>query len=262
MKSKKGITLIALIITIISMLILAGVSLNAIIGDNGIITNAQLANVESKFASYKEELGINLVASVTEGKIEKEEEVTLLGENVRKYIPSLADEDIGKFNVISGKLYYTGEDELEKKAALSQNMETDLGTGSKEELAEKLENLAVDSVLKNAGKNAFNYTDEKGEKHQGGIPLYDKTLVNASKWKVVTEVEEGVVTHTYGTGWTYIPKGTEVENLGTTTCSYIGNYATGEIKKFDEKIHSLMGFDSSVAVTDHLIFNADPRSYG
>ena len=33
-KSKKGITLIALIITVIVMLILAGVSLNALIGDN------------------------------------------------------------------------------------------------------------------------------------------------------------------------------------------------------------------------------------
>lgn len=34
MKNKRGITLIALVITIIVMLILAGVSLNAIIGDN------------------------------------------------------------------------------------------------------------------------------------------------------------------------------------------------------------------------------------
>ncbi len=236
--------------------------MNAIIGDNGIITKAQLANVDSKFAGYKEELEINLVTSITEGKIEREEEVTLLGENVRKYIPSLADEDVGKFDVISGKLYYTGEDELEKKAALSQNMETDLGTGSKEELAEKLENLAVDSVLKNTGKEAFNYTDEKGETYQGGIPLYDKTLVNASKWKVVTEVEEGVLKNTYGTGWTYIPKGTEVKNLGKTTCGYIGNFEKGEIKKFNEEIHTLMGYDTGLGVTDHLIFNADPRSYG
>lgn len=33
-----GITLIALVISIIVMLILAGISLNAVIGDNGIIT--------------------------------------------------------------------------------------------------------------------------------------------------------------------------------------------------------------------------------
>ena len=41
LNSKAGITLIALVISIIVMLILAGVSLNATIGDNGIITQAQ-----------------------------------------------------------------------------------------------------------------------------------------------------------------------------------------------------------------------------
>lgn len=54
MKSRRGITLIALIITVIVMLILAGVSLNAIIGDNGIITNAQTANIKSGMAALEE----------------------------------------------------------------------------------------------------------------------------------------------------------------------------------------------------------------
>ena len=41
LNNQNGITLIALVITIIIMLILAGVSINAIVGDNGIITQAQ-----------------------------------------------------------------------------------------------------------------------------------------------------------------------------------------------------------------------------
>lgn len=41
--NNKGITLIALAITIIIMLILAGIILNTILGDNGIITKAQVA---------------------------------------------------------------------------------------------------------------------------------------------------------------------------------------------------------------------------
>ena len=36
------------------MLILAGVSLNAIIGDNGIITNAQNATIKTSIASLEE----------------------------------------------------------------------------------------------------------------------------------------------------------------------------------------------------------------
>ena len=42
-KRANGITLIALVISIIVMLILAGVSLNATVGENGIITKASQA---------------------------------------------------------------------------------------------------------------------------------------------------------------------------------------------------------------------------
>ena len=55
-KNKKGITLIALIITIIVLLILAGVSLNAIVGDNGIITNAMKAKELAEESERKETL--------------------------------------------------------------------------------------------------------------------------------------------------------------------------------------------------------------
>ena len=41
LKNKNGITLIALVISIIVMLILAGVSLNATIGENGIISKCK-----------------------------------------------------------------------------------------------------------------------------------------------------------------------------------------------------------------------------
>ena len=52
-RNNKGITLIALVITIIVMLILAGVSLNATIGDNGIIKRAQSAKFKQAIAAYK-----------------------------------------------------------------------------------------------------------------------------------------------------------------------------------------------------------------
>ena len=41
MKNQKGITLIALVVTIVVLLILAGTSIAMLTGDNGIITNAQ-----------------------------------------------------------------------------------------------------------------------------------------------------------------------------------------------------------------------------
>lgn len=54
MKNKKGITLIALIITIVVLLILAGVSINAIVGENGILTQAQNASKKTNEASEME----------------------------------------------------------------------------------------------------------------------------------------------------------------------------------------------------------------
>ena len=54
LKSENGITLIALVISIIVMLILAGVSLNATIGDNGIITQAQNATYMQSIAALEE----------------------------------------------------------------------------------------------------------------------------------------------------------------------------------------------------------------
>ena len=54
LNNKAGITLIALVISIIVMLILAGVSLNATIGDNGIITQAQNATYMQSVAVLEE----------------------------------------------------------------------------------------------------------------------------------------------------------------------------------------------------------------
>ena len=47
MKEQKGITLVALVITIIILLILAGISIATLSGDNGLFTRAQQAKNET-----------------------------------------------------------------------------------------------------------------------------------------------------------------------------------------------------------------------
>ena len=54
MKKEQGITLLVLVITIIILLILAGITINAITGDNGIIGNAGQAKEETEIANEKE----------------------------------------------------------------------------------------------------------------------------------------------------------------------------------------------------------------
>ena len=55
-KQERAITLIALVITIIVILILAGISIATLTGENGLLNKANIAKEESKKAEYKEEL--------------------------------------------------------------------------------------------------------------------------------------------------------------------------------------------------------------
>ena len=54
LKENKGITLLVLVIIIIILLILAGITINAITGDNGIIGNAGQAKEETEIANERE----------------------------------------------------------------------------------------------------------------------------------------------------------------------------------------------------------------
>ena len=55
-KEMKGITLVALVVTIVVLLILAGVSINTVLGDDGIIQKAKEAAEATKRASAEEEM--------------------------------------------------------------------------------------------------------------------------------------------------------------------------------------------------------------
>ncbi len=70
-KTNEGITLIALIITIIVLLILAGISIATLTGENGILTKASTAKKETQKASAKEKVEIAVMGSFgSDGKIE------------------------------------------------------------------------------------------------------------------------------------------------------------------------------------------------
>ena len=61
MRTQKGITLVALVITIIVLLILAGVTIAALGGSNGILTNATAAKQADEIGNAKDQ--INLAAN-------------------------------------------------------------------------------------------------------------------------------------------------------------------------------------------------------
>ena len=59
MKNNKGITLVALVVTIIVLIILTGISINLVLGDNGIITIAKKAKENTELAKIEEETELN-----------------------------------------------------------------------------------------------------------------------------------------------------------------------------------------------------------
>lgn len=71
-KQKKAITLIALIITIIILLILAGITLNLTIGQNGIITKAMQAGIDYSEQEAREKLELVLFDIQMDKQINKQ----------------------------------------------------------------------------------------------------------------------------------------------------------------------------------------------
>lgn len=70
MKKQRGITLIALVITILIIVILAGVTINMTVGKNGIITRAVSAREDMKISEGKEKISLALLEMQTDRAIE------------------------------------------------------------------------------------------------------------------------------------------------------------------------------------------------
>ena len=165
MKTKgiKGITIISLTITIIILLILSGVSISTISGENGILTKTRLAKQMSEVSSEKEAIQLDVMLANMENKFD------------------------------NSNKYYIGE------------------------------------------------------------PLYDKTIENGDKWNIVIDNKN---LKQYGTGYSYIEQGTEINNYGKTQYRWLVNYESGEIIQLNDE-YTTLSYKSTLAVTDGLVFNMD-----
>ena len=109
-KKERGITLIALITTIIVLLILAGITIGAITGNNGIIGQAQSAKEETEISQEKEIIDISTVEAMgknNRGNLEEEEFQNVLNSHTNGKVEVI---DIGEeFEVLfeESNRYYT-----------------------------------------------------------------------------------------------------------------------------------------------------------
>ena len=120
LKNKNGVTLIALAVTIIVMLILAGVTISTLTGNSGITTNASKAKTKSYLADIKEEYEVYL----SEKRMDDEYDLDTLyandktiryegnevGTGIAEICSSIKKGDEKKFEIIKGKIYYVSQD--------------------------------------------------------------------------------------------------------------------------------------------------------
>ena len=120
MKRGNGVTLIALAVTIIVILILAGVTISTLTGNSGITTNASKAKTKSYLADIKEEYELYL----SEKRMDDEYDLDTLyandktiryegnevGTGIAEICSSIKKGDEKKFEIIKGKIYYVSQD--------------------------------------------------------------------------------------------------------------------------------------------------------
>ena len=127
-KENKGITLVALTVTIIVLIILSGVSVAMLVGENGLITRARESKFKTELSGLKEELEEFKLSKIMENENFQESSLTsgvgLLKYNTKKesengdissIIPSIKENQKSKIDIIKGKMYYITKDENETK---------------------------------------------------------------------------------------------------------------------------------------------------
>ena len=177
-KQVKGITLIALVVTIIVLLILSGITFNLIIGENGLFNRAHNATTAWLKAEENEKNLINDLDNFIEQKI---------GENTQNsgtVDPSNATAETG--DVLEGKTFYSGSDEI-KTGTMTNNGDwsTSVAAGESVTIPEGYHSGEGHvNVSEGAGDVEITLVDSYSTTREGNLN-YSKTISDNSKAVIV-----------------------------------------------------------------------------
>ena len=127
LKNKKGITLIALVVTVVVLIILAGVSINAVIGDDGIIKKAQESANLTKESEAKEIINRTVLEFGLTGGYDTLED--FLKTKVPNKIDSVTNNGDGTLNVSKNGYTVTVENKKKSSNGTSSGGNTGENTG-------------------------------------------------------------------------------------------------------------------------------------
>ena len=192
--STKGITLIALVITIIVLLILAGVSIATLTGPNGLLTRATEAKEETEKAGINEKVQMKVAGSFDDSgnlSIEK------LKENLKNNL-NLTDEDIQSHDDGSITIRIEGQEiRINRKGSTIDANEANVPDVS------KLKQKTYVTWTKNA-EGTYEIDDTQASEPQG---WYD---YNNGKWANIKTQANGLEAY-----WVWIPRYAYVKPTST-----------------------------------------------
>ncbi|MGN1327299.1 MAG: leucine-rich repeat protein [Clostridia bacterium] len=200
LKKEKGITLIALVVTIVILLILAGISINAVLGENGLITKAKETKIAQAHAQVKDAIALLYVDYQLEA---------LTGTSTTSFLDYLISKGVTDSNGI-----------VDVETLLGSTLDYGNGTGTSD--VYKVEN--VDGIYQ------LNYYDENGngtvlDTYGGDVasgPI-DRTALKF----LVNSGEDGVVAlpvakDAYGEGGYEVDWGDGTTGLDSTSLTTTG----------------------------------------
>ena len=186
-KMSGGITLIALVVTIIVLLILAGISIGMLSGNNGILTQTSNAKLQTDMAEEKEILQMSVLSAISKekyGDINKEKLDIELDANIgnTNYSSDLADDGISVTFIKSGRTYLIDND----------------GNIEKVPEATGIASLTVDKTTIDIGNTAQLIATLEPEKSIGTVTYIssDETVATVNNSGVITGIKDGSVTIT------------------------------------------------------------------
>ena len=173
-KNIKGITLVALVITIVILLILAGISINAISQNGGIIENTQKARESTQIATIKEAVNMKLMELQESGNEITTEELEKIVKNsnaevIKNEVGNITDIKIGKSTI---KI-----EEILPGVAIKKTNESLIG------IVKNTTESEMKDIFINNEKYSTNILVYKGDLILDGITQVDGAELKANKYE-------------------------------------------------------------------------------
>ena len=201
-QTNKGITLIALVITIIVLLILAGVTIATLTGDNGILTRASEASEQTEIGDEQEKVKLSATGAIAEnngGEITR----TNLNKELTSYIGTegtdytLSESETAPFVVTysdSGRSYVIDENgnvseyvDISKYVGVGDYVNYNPTISDKSGTQVEASKLTYTSPTGTGTEHGNGYTSTE----EGGGQKFTATA--STKWRVL-DIENGTVT--------------------------------------------------------------------